>query len=119
MLPSAEPALMSARPLLCVGGQSENSISLEKPFCLNTESCPGGLYGLRLIDGLESYVIDIRSAKALAYIQASHILLPEEAEISADKNTPRFLTGLRLRFYSNSASHWGDEHSNTLFLTIY
>lgn len=117
MLPSANPDGLSARPLFCVGGEAESTHSLAEPLRLSTDSVPGGAYGIRLIDGLEGYIIELRSAKALRLLEVVPLKGESDHVSKVDADLPDY-GGSLVRFVSTAAELFGDQRSNTLFLSI-
>jgi hypothetical protein len=113
LLPSARPDAASALTLHSVGGISKEALSLDKPLYLSGDNMEGGLYGLRLVDGLNGLTTDWRSAKPLRAVSVSPQFAPDPDD---PKNS--IYTGSSLRFYIDP-KRASDPHSpNTLFLSI-
>ena len=107
MLPSANPDSISFRPLASAGGEAPKSIPYSQ-FFLNVNDIEGGLYGLRLIDGVSNFVLDIRSAKQLNGIG----VLPLERVSDTEMN------GIVLLFFVGAGRIFEDDKANTIFFSI-
>jgi hypothetical protein len=115
-LPSGEQESLSARPLLCVGAQAEQTVSLASSVRLDSSAFPGGLHGVRLIDGVQGYTIDFRSAKKLG-----HIYLLSEDPDNLQKSAlntplPHYL-GTTVVFSSALADVSASDRTNTIFVS--
>ena len=119
VLASGKRSLASFRPLLCFGGITEESQSLEQECVLDSSSAPGGLYGVRLIDGLASLVIDLRSAKALSSIRLSPQEFPQAQDSQEGLDVTEPFCAIQFQFISSADKLLGDDHANTLFFSVY
>ncbi len=108
---TGEPHLESFQPLLSVGGVSESRSTLVKPVLLRPNDVPGGIYGVRLQEGVTEGLIDFRSAKPLAAIAVIPILRSK---------TPvrEGYQGLRIVLYIEAKRILSDENTNTVFVSI-
>lgn len=113
MLPSSAVEGMSAIALQCVGGVSNLRRSMEEPFFISAQTIPGGLYGLRLIDGVDGFVIDFRSAKGLLGIYHRPVY-----SAPAHPDEAREYQGSLFYFLSAAHRIFGDDKANTLFVSI-
>ena len=113
IFPSGDLRVMSGRPLLCAGGETEWVFPLEKENLLHSTDVPGGLYGLRLIDGIDSFIIDLRSAKPFSFIKY------QPRPVDGYSVFEGAAGGIGLTFISSARTLWQDETSNTIFLSIY
>jgi hypothetical protein len=110
--PSAEPSSTLFKPLLCVGGVSEDSFTLEKEITISGTSQPGGLYGVRFVDGISDFTIDIRTSKYLDEAKITPIFTPSPLDKS-----PRF-QGSVITLSKRAEKLLGDEKSINLFYSI-
>ena len=105
-LPSPNSEAGFIKPLLCVGGVSEKRYYLERGKKVNLSELTGGGYGIRIIDTVEDFMMDVRSAKQL-----------EEMEIS-----PQFLNGVFIgsicKLSVRASRIFDDDRSNTIFVSI-
>ena len=65
LLPSAEPSAASLYPLMCVGGVSPSRHAFAEAQLITSDKVPGGVYGARLIDTLQDFMVDIRTSRPL------------------------------------------------------
>ncbi|HQH27753.1 MAG TPA: hypothetical protein PLP17_10185, partial [Oligoflexia bacterium] len=119
MLPSGDPRVMSARPLLCVGGESERVLALTQSWLLDSAFHPGGLYGVRLIDGLEGLVIDLRASHRLDFIELAPLWSEGRSAVDSELEQSMCFGGTRVRFIAPLSAFAGDYRSNTIFVSIY
>lgn len=80
ILPSGEGTASIGYPLMCVGGVSSTRFELHKESLIRGESVPGGLYGLRLIDGLRDLSLDIRVSRPLWGIKLQPLTVPRSRD---------------------------------------
>ena len=111
MLPSGELGSYSARPLLCFGGEGEKAFPLLDPLEITKDKSPGGVYGVRLIDGVDNFIIDLRTTKEVAAVQ----LIP----LTDSESGEPFCGGIQVRLISPLSSVSGDTNSNILYFTVY
>jgi len=107
MLPSAHPDSISFRPLASAGGEAPKSIR-HSQFFLKANDVEGGLYGIRLIDGISNFVVDLRSAKQLNGVGC----LPFEQVSDSEAN------GFALLFFIGAGRIYEDDKANMIFLSI-
>lgn len=114
-LPSADAAGWSGRLLHGGGGTSEHPFELADVKAADGYNTPGGLHGIRLIDGLGPLVIDLRSAKPLSAAEVVPIATEENFEPAGFR---QIIQGVKVKM-SIAAKRVGDEfHTNTLFVSI-
>ncbi|MCC6954750.1 MAG: hypothetical protein IT290_11595 [Deltaproteobacteria bacterium] len=104
VIPSTSGVATTLKPLTSVGGVSALRFPGDARVSLTTANVEGGLHGVRLIDGIDSYVVDLRSAKPLNAVE----VLP------LGKNAD----GLIIRLALDAARIYGDEKLNSLFVSI-
>ncbi|MDR2337265.1 MAG: hypothetical protein LBE20_01275 [Deltaproteobacteria bacterium] len=104
-LPTGMPDSLVAQTLMCIGGVDQRLYALANPA--QVKSVPGGLYGVRLIDGLDNFVLDLRSAKKLEHILLSPIF-----------NSDQTYCGTKIAFYIEALDIMGIDKSNTIFVSI-
>ena len=107
-LPSGNPDAISIRPLSAVGGAATFTYELAHPQFVPGNAVEGGLYGTRLIDGIESFVMDLRSSKPLNALVA----FPLENNGSGECG------GIAVLYFTEARRIFGDDKSNTIFLSI-
>ncbi len=110
LLPSATDSGASLRPLASAGGESQKVFPLAEPLVLKHGDVEGGLYGGRLIDGIENFVMDIRSAKPLSAL-GCYPLRYREREVEC-------FGGFVLLFFVDAKRIYQDDKANTIFLSI-
>lgn len=101
--PSLSGELLQLRSLLPAGGISDDACSLE---VLRHITLPEQLSGVRLIDSLDQFVIDFRSAKPLSHVESMPLYQDSD-----------FL-GVRLRFAIPVLDILDSFESNSLFVSI-
>ena len=106
MLPSGTQNGVSLRPLSSAGGEGKTALKLDDPLLLQTKDVEGGLYGGRLIDGIDNFVMDIRSAKPLSALGC----FPLVSESS--------FGGFVMLFFLDARRIFQDDKANTIFLSI-
>ncbi|MFN8389530.1 MAG: hypothetical protein U0136_04500 [Bdellovibrionota bacterium] len=111
-LPSGNAEGMSLRPLSIAGGTAEVALTLDELRFVENRDVPGGLYGTRLIDGINGFVMDLRSAKplngmAVFPLVADPELPPEDG-----------CGGVCCLFFVELRRVTGDDKANTIFLSI-
>ncbi len=113
MLPSGDRRCMGARPLISFGGKAAAAVNLEQAARLVSSEVQGGLHGVRLIDAIDGFTVDLRSAKQLAEVEIHPACWLEPS--SEDYSVP---TGLQVIMSLQARYIWGDERSNSLFVSI-
>lgn len=111
MLPSGNPDMLSYRPLTSFGGAAERALPFRRPNILGNSDVEAGLHGLRLIDGLESFIMEIRSAKPINYLASYPLFSETESEKIIYNGNVFLLLFAAERFMD-------DTKSNTIFLSI-
>lgn len=111
-LPSAYIDSQRARPLLCVGAESEQTVLLNSNCLLKSSNFPGGLYGIRLIDGITSFIIDIRSSKQLDSIMLSPINQIKSEDQEFD------LASIKVVLVSEAHQIRDMDHQNSIFVSV-
>ncbi len=107
LFPSASEQGMFLRPLSVFGGIAEKAIDASKEQLIPYTSVEGGLYGIRIIDGLSNLIMDIRSAKPLS----GALVYPL---FDANSN----LQSMVLLFFIKAKTVFTDEKANMIFLSI-
>lgn len=105
-LPTKDVELISVRPLTAFGGVSERVLKFSPNIFIKSSDEPAGVHGTRLIDGLGSLVIDIRSAKPL-----------NAASVIAELNGGA-AKGLIVQFFIDARRINGDDKANMVFISI-
>lgn len=100
------PHAISTRALTIASAEAEHAAFLDKPHLLQTNDISGGLHGIRLIDGINNFTIDLRSAKPLV---AATVIPQIEGEV---------LQGIAASFYLPAKNLLEDNHSNTIYVSI-
>lgn len=108
IVPSTEPRTCSVRCLTAAGGTSTTVFGVEQPMSFGAVEAPGGCFGLRLIDGIDGLLIELRSAKQLS----SCYLFP-----LVDPRT-RTWNGVTVAYVLDAARVFEDQKSNTIFVSI-
>jgi hypothetical protein len=104
LLPSAVENGMTCQVLTSIGGVNPKQLKLTKPQ--EIEEISGGNYGIRLIDGLNNFVMDLRSAKCLD----TTLLLP------IFKNDE--YRGTKIIFLAKTTDVFSFDKANTVFVSI-
>ena len=105
LLPTGVADSTSAQALMSVGGVDSHLHSLTLKTMI--EKAPGGLHGVRLIDGLDNFVMDIRSAQQLTAVSLAPLL---------DKD--KHHRGTQVKFYIKTSDIDSAEKSNHIFVSI-
>jgi hypothetical protein len=105
-LPTKDVKLISVRPLTAFGGVGEKVRQFDPNVFVRSVDEPAGVHGGRLIDGLGSLVIDVRSAKPLNAIN-----------IVADQDEG-LVVGLIMQLFVDARRVLGDDKANTVFISI-
>ena len=105
LLPSLQSADTAAFPLLPVGGISEKSVTAATACVFTSANVEGGLSGIRLVDRIEEFTVDIRSAKQLT----AAAIRPGPGDHPCGAAITLALDARRIT---------GDDHSNTIFVSI-
>ncbi len=105
--PSLSGELLQLRALLPAGGISDEACSLEVERSI---SLPRSLSGVRLIDSLDQFVIDFRSAKPLSSVETTPLFYADESE--------SIFAGVQLRFLLPLKEVLDSFESNSLFVSI-
>ena len=105
LLPTGVTDSTSAQALMSVGGVDSVLHDLTKKTIL--EKAPGGLHGIRLIDGLDNFVMDIRSAQILTAVALKPLL-------DRDKQH----RGTQIKFYVKTSDINHVDKSNHIFVSI-
>lgn len=98
---------VSLRPLSAFGGAADRAFALKDLPFLKSSDVEGGLYGVRLIDGIENFVMDLRSAKPLTALGVTSIADPAGT-----------LSGVSIVFFVDAKRVYLDDKANTFFLSI-
>jgi len=106
-MPAASAAATSVKPLTSVGGVSPQRFGGDDVTRLESGSVEGGLHGVRIIDGVSGYSIDVRSAKQLNALRTA----PLSADIGADE-------GIVVQLAMTAARVTGDDKLNSVFVSI-
>ncbi len=104
LLPSAVENGMACQALTSIGGVNQKQLKLTKPQEINDTS--GGNYGVRLIDGLNNFVMDLRSAKHLDTILTLPIFRNDEYR------------GTKILFFVKTTDIFSFDKANTIFVSI-
>lgn len=117
---------ISFRTLHSFGGISEHAQGLSDFVIQHERDVSAGLHGLRVIDGLESLVIDFRTARGLKAVSYQKLFRsqfpsaqkgagpdPTGKEVMSDE-----VSGLVLSFYFDVHRMMGEDRTNTLFVSI-
>ncbi len=107
-LPTFSPELLVARPLLCVGGVADAEFDLSREIWTENSDYPGGLHGVRLIDSVKTFVMDLRTARPISGFRLIPITLSETS----------LFQGLQLQMVFSAKQLIGDDKSNTVFVSI-
>ena len=110
MLPSATLGGASLRPLSSAGGEGPKVFPLETALLLENKDVEGGLCGGRLIDGIENFVMDIRSAKPLNALGCFPLTYQHQGTAA--------FGGIVLLFFLEARRVFQDDKANTIFLSI-
>ena len=105
LLPTGVPGSISAQALMSVGGVDSRLHDLNQKTLL--DKAPGGLHGIRLIDGLDNFVMDIRSAQRLVAVLLHPLF---------DKNNIH--CGTQVKFYIKTDDVGHIDKANTIFVSI-
>ena len=105
LLPTGITDSTSAQALMSVGGVDSTLHNLTKKTTI--EKAPGGLHGVRLIDGLDNFVMDIRSAHLLSAVSLTPLL---------DKT--KHHRGTQVKFYVKTSDINSAEKANHIFVSI-
>ena len=108
MLPSGNPDGISMRPLSAFGGAAEKTYPLNKSQLLRAADVEGGLYGTRLIDGIDAFVMDLRSAKPLTALYTYNL----------ESGPEKVFSGLAVLLILDARRVFEDDKANTIFLSI-
>ena len=112
MLPSGDKRVLSVRPLLSAAGTHDKALSCDEDLIVRPSDAPGGLHGLRLIDGLDNLVMDLRSAKPVSAIAVLSIAGAPQVD-----GSPGY-SGTTVLFFYEARRFFRDDRANTLFLSI-
>lgn len=107
LFPSGSELGLTIKGLGSFGGIGENSFEASKSQLLNSGSVAGGLYGLRMIDGVTNLTIDIRFSKAISAIQ----ILP----VHDQENN---LVTMQLKVFVKAKNVINDDKAMMVFLSI-
>ena len=119
LLPCATPDALSLSSLQCVGGVSKSTVSMAEQQTIKNSDVEGGLYGARLIDGLQSLVIDLRTSKPLTEMQISPLFIAKSnIEKSSKAQTENTYYGTTLRLTSSLKRLKDSASPITAFLSI-
>ena len=110
---SEETSAISIYPLLAVSGVGEEKVDLTKEVLTKGEDLPGGLYGLRFVDGVGNLTIDYRFSKPIS----SLLTKPVYQSTTLQDEEPK-IQGISFRFNIQAASIFGDTKTNNLFVSI-
>lgn len=111
MLTSGDHRLLSVRPLLSAAGTHDRALSCEEDLIIRPADAPGGLHGIRLIDGLDNLVMDLRSAKPVSAVAVLSIT-------STNSDGEAAYSGTTVLFFYQARRFFRDDKANTLFLSI-
>jgi len=117
-LPTASAETSFARALASFGGESEAVLHFTSSQLLDHSYAPGGLYGLRLIDGTDNFVFDVRFSKPLFRILLSPIYIDNNANREGAAQEERLFQGVNVQFLLRAKDIFQDNHANTMFLSI-
>lgn len=125
---------ISFRLLQSFGGISEHAQGVSDFFIQYGRDVPAGLHGLRVIDGLESLVIDFRTAHGLRAVSCQKLFRSQAADLFTDgdkssptapgqsaprqSESPDCVLGLVVSFYFDVHRMMGIDWTNTLFVSI-
>ena len=111
MLTSGDNRVLSVRPLLSAAGTHDRALGCEADLIIRPADAPGGLHGIRLIDGLDNLVMDLRSAKPVSAVAVLSITSPNSS------GEPAY-SGTTVLFFYQARRFFRDDKANTLFLSI-
>ncbi|MCB0345112.1 MAG: hypothetical protein KDD66_08335 [Bdellovibrionales bacterium] len=97
---------MTAYALKAVGGVEDGLHSLDSPLRLNREHASGGLYGIRITDGIGNLVTDFRFSRPLVRLDADPVIDDSGFQ------------GTRLRLYLPAADLADVKKRCVLFISI-
>ncbi|MBP9838022.1 MAG: DUF1926 domain-containing protein [Proteobacteria bacterium] len=106
MLPSFSLDGISLRPLSTFGGVSDSAFELARGKAFEYKEVEGGLYGVRIIDGIANFVIDVRSAKAINKCLVFPLVVNS------------VFYGVTIHFYVEAKRIFEDTKANTIFFSI-
>ncbi len=112
MLTSGDNRVLSVRPLLSAAGTHDRALNCDADLIVRPADAPGGLHGIRLIDGLDNFVIDLRSAKPVSAVAVLNIPGGSHGEGDPDYG------GTTVLFLYEARRFFRDDRANTLFLSI-
>ena len=113
IFPSLHPGSIAAKALMCVGGVSPEQHSLDVERRFPTNSVEGGLFGVRLIDGISGFAMDLRSSKQLSLMHISPLGTAQTSKAPSSS-----FQGIALRIALPASRIVSDGKSNTLFVSI-
>ena len=113
-LPTRDINLISTRTLTAFGGTSERANQqLARGTFIKSADEPAGVHGVRLIDGLGTLILDIRSAKPLNALSVTPDYSAGEPEAEGGQ-----VVGLILQFFIDARRILADDKANTVFISI-
>lgn len=110
-LPAGDLQGEYAKPLLCVGGIGDGRYPLTTEKLILSNSVPGGLYGIRLVDGITDLIFDLRTAKPVWGIAIAPV-------ITVDPTEPATPTTISVLILFEPTKIFGDERRGLLFCSI-
>lgn len=111
MLPSGDPDVLSTRPLVAFGGAFERAFGCHVDHVFLPQHVPGGAYGIRLIDGIDSFILELRCSKPLPVAAVLPIW-------HKDRDGRDRFGGSMVICGIDAAKILGDDRSATFFLSI-
>ncbi len=106
-LPTPQAAGGNYKPLLCVGGVGAETYPPDEPLELGGTAVPGGAFGIRAIDTVEDLLIDLRTSKQLEGVRLNPL------------HIDGLFQGTICEFIVSASRVRGDEHSNTVFISVF
>ncbi len=127
LLPSGVAAMASVAPLLSFGGVGKADLDFTTAeFTAN--SLPGGLFGVRLVDGLDDFTVDFRSSKPILRVEARQLFDFTLADsIAADVvaadgvaavGDNKIYLGMEFELEIDAATLVDEDHPFTIFCSI-
>jgi len=119
--PSDDKGLLSCRPLLCVGGAGEHAVTIDRTVSFALNNTPGGPYGLRIIDGGKTFVVDFRWTKPLESASASPVYLSPKCESDQTQGSgeSKLFQGIRISFVQKIRNLFQEDKPATLFVSMF